>query len=183
MPHPMIRNLCVCSLLATSSCSPPDERLLELSRHSLDTQASQNSQQAEQSRVVAEATQELLASQKLSSQQQQSLQQHLHEERQHLDQRRESLDQERRDLEDARVRDPLVAEALLTIASWSLAAIPLILCWFLMRRTDDVPVDPLVAELLLEELTSEQPRLFSRQAPPSLPDPPRPAHLPPPSLD
>ena len=59
MPHPTIRSLFfVYLLLAASGCADSDERLLELSRHSLDTQASQNSQQAAQSQAVADATRE-----------------------------------------------------------------------------------------------------------------------------
>ena len=181
MPHPTINSLFVCSLLATSSCGQPDERLLELSRHSLDTQAHQNSQQAEQSRVVAEATRELLVTQQAAAAQQQTRQQQLHEERQHLDQRRETLDRESRELDDARIRDPLVAEALLTISSWGLAALPLILCWLLLRRQSEPPVEPLMAELLLQELTSGPPQAFPAPAtPPAIPGSSATPHLPPP---
>ncbi|MCA9095631.1 MAG: hypothetical protein KDA68_19260 [Planctomycetaceae bacterium] len=171
MSHPMIRKLFVpCLLLATSSCADPDQRLLELSRRSLHTQASQNAQQAEQSQAVAEATRELLSSQKSATDQQHALQQQLHSERQQLNARRETLDDERRKLDVARIREPLIAEALLTITSWSLAAIPLILCWLLLRRREEVPVEPLMTELLLEELTVEQSRRLPQQQPPSLPD-------------
>lgn len=183
MPHPMIRSLLIASfLLAMSSCTPSDERLLELSRHSLDTQASQNSQQAEQSQAVAEATRELLASQQAATAQQQAVQQQLHSERQQLNDRREALDDERRELDAARIREPLVAEALLTIASWTLAAIPLFLCWLLLRRRDEIPVEPLVTELLLEELTADPPQRRFPKLPPSLPnDTPQPPHLLPPN--
>ncbi len=171
MPHPMIRNLMVpCLLLAASGCADSDGRLLELSRHSLDTQASQNSQQAAQSQAVADATRELLSSQQAASERQHALQQQLHSERQQLDDRRDELDHERRELDAARIREPLIAEALLTIASWSLAAIPLILCWLLLCRRDETAVEPLVTELLLEELTAEPSRRLFPKLPPSLPD-------------
>lgn len=183
MPHPMIRSLFVlCVLLVSPGCADSDERLLELSRHSLDTQASQNSQQAAQSQAVADATRELLSSQQAASERQHALQQQLYSERQQLDDRRDELDQERRELDAARIREPLIAEALLTIASWSLAAIPLILCWILLRRMDEAPVEPLITELLLEELTAEPFQRLFPKLPPSLPDDtPQPPNLLPPN--
>ena len=179
----MIRSLFfVYLLLAASGCADSDGRLLELSRHSLDTQASQNSQQAAQSQAVADATRELLSSQKAATEQQQAVQQQLHSERQQLNDRRNELDHERRELDAARIREPLIAEALLTIVSWSLAAIPLILCWLLLLRRNEAPVEPLVTELLLEELTAEPSQRLFPKLPPSLPDDtPQPPNLLPPN--
>lgn len=173
MSHPATRNLFVCSLLAVSSCTESDQRLLDLSRQSLETQSRQNEQQARQSAAVAGATRDLLRSQNDAQARQHDREQQLLAERQTLQQERKSLDQERQELIDARIREPLIAEALLTVVSWLLAAFPLFLCWLLLRRTPDLPVapesDPLVTDLLLEELTAETPRLFPRPNAPQLP--------------
>jgi septal ring factor EnvC (AmiA/AmiB activator) len=75
-----------------------DQRVVEISRESLNRQAEQNAQMAKQSQAVTETTHELIKAESSVQADANQLQQELHTERSTLDQQRQDLENERRSL-------------------------------------------------------------------------------------
>ena len=89
-------------------------------------------------------------------------------ERQSIDRQREDLKAERRDIADKRHRAPIIAAAVTQVGLILACLAPLALCGYLLyvlRHTGDD--DEAVTELLVEELTSERPRLLLPGPPPA----------------
>lgn len=102
------------------------------------------------------------------------MQESLHGEREELGRQRDQLEQDRRTW-DARQRlDPIIAAAVEHSGLLLACCLPLLLVAVLLwpRRANEV--DDGVSDLLIEEITSEQPKLVHRTV-----GPPR-GHLPPP---
>jgi hypothetical protein len=137
-----------------------DQRVVELSRESLNRQAEQNAQMARQSQAVTETTHELIKAESSVQSEASQLQQQLHTERSALDQQRQDLEGERRSLASERQRDPIIAETIKGVAIVAAAALPLVVCWYLARSlflsTSD---DFTAAEILIEQLATQGPLL------------------------
>jgi hypothetical protein len=81
-----------------------------------------------------------------------------------LTQRHDRLEAERAQLAQERRREALLAAVLSRLGEIVLCALPLVLAWYLLhclRRPDH---DPAVSQILIEEILSEQPRLFPRRS-------------------
>ena len=176
--RPLPRWLLLISLAILLGCDE-DKRLVALSRESLHRQAEQNQQMAEQTQTVAEATKQLVEAEAESARQTQELHRQLHTERQSVDRQQEDLEQERRQLAAARQREPIIAETIGGAVAILVAALPLVLCWYLVRTlflsaNDDVTA----AELVIEQLATQGPLLEActrhRLPPPTEPDAPSP---------
>lgn len=178
-PHPGTKMTLMISTLATlivAGCgeSHPvsDHRLAELSKHSIDQQARQNELIARQSQSVAdqsdkltEAAKELVASDAEARREMveatRQLNSELHEERGSLDRQYESLEQERRQIAGERHRDPIIATVLHSIGLLLVCSLPLLVCIYVLRQVQQENADDkVVSELLIEELTTEQPLLL-----------------------
>jgi hypothetical protein len=169
-------NAALLTLLATAGCSSApdmrDQRLAEFAHQSMEQQAKQNQYIAEQSQAVveesgelAEASKELVASDAKARQDligaQERLTAQLHDQRATVDVGRDQLEVERKRIADQRHRDPLLAAAIQNIGLIIACLLPLIICIFVIRQmTSAEPDDGAVAELLVSELTSDQPRLL-----------------------
>ncbi len=172
----MTLNAVLLILLATDGCSPApdmrDQRLAEFARQSMEEQAKQNQYIAEQSQAVVQETQELVeASKELVASDAQARQDligaqerltaQLHEQRGTIDAGRDQLEEERQQIAEQRHRDPLVAAAIQNAGLMIACLLPLIVCIFVIRQlSKPEPDDGAVAELLVSELTSDQPRLL-----------------------
>ena len=159
---PCRRRLLMAAIIAsaiTGGCSS-DERLVEVSRESLNRQAEQNREQAQQNQAVTQTTHELIQTESRVQGDATQLQGQLHVERRTLDQERHDLEQERRTLADQRQREPIIAEAIKAATSMIVAALPLVVCWYLLKSlffaTSD---DGAAAELLVEQLATGGPLL------------------------
>src|SRR4051812_40968574 len=82
-------------LLIVAGCDS-DERVVKLSRESMNRQAEQNAQIARQSQAVADATKQLVQAESQAQEKHQQLEQQLHAERGSLDRQHEDLETERR---------------------------------------------------------------------------------------
>jgi hypothetical protein len=137
-----------------------DQRVVELSRESLNRQAEQNAQMARQSQTVAETTHELIKAESSVQSDANQLQQQLHDERSALDQQRQDLESERRSLAAERQREPIVAESIKGTALVIAAALPLVVCWYLVRSLAlSTREDSAAAEILIEQLATQGPLL------------------------
>jgi hypothetical protein len=137
-----------------------DQRVVELSRESLNRQAEQNAQMARQSQAVTETTHELIKAESTVQTDANQLQQELHTERSTLDQQRQDLEIERRSLAAERQRAPIIAEAIKGLAMVVAAALPLVVCWYLVRSLFlSTSEDFMAAEILIEQLATQGPLL------------------------
>ena len=134
--------------------------MVELSRESLNRQAEQNAQMARQSQAVTETTHELIKAESTVQSDANQLQQELHTERSTLDQQRQDLENERRSLAAERQRDPIIAETIKGLAIVVAAALPLVVCWYLVRSLFlSTSEDFTAAEILIEQLATQGPLL------------------------
>jgi hypothetical protein len=134
--------------------------VVDISRESLHRQAEQNAQLARQSQAVTETTHELIKAESTVQSDANQLQQELHTERSTLDQQRQELEDERRSLAAKRQRDPIIAESIKGLALVVAAALPLVVCWYLVRSLFLSASDDFTsAEILLEELATQGPLL------------------------
>ena len=162
-------------LLATVGCSKPDmrdQRLAEFAKQSMEQQAKQNDRIAEQSKAVveesrrlAEATKELVAHDAQARQEliaaQEKLTTQLNQQRANIDAGRDQLEQDRREIAEQRFRDPILAAAVQNVGLIIACSLPLIVCVFVIRQMrSGEPDDAAVAQLLIHELTSDEPRLL-----------------------
>jgi hypothetical protein len=137
-----------------------DQRVVEISRESLNRQAEQNAQMAKQSQAVTETTHELIKAESTVQSDANRLQQQLHTERSTLDQQRQDLENERRSLAAERQRDPIIAESIKGFALVVAAALPLVVCWYLVRSLFlSTSEDFTAAEILIEQLATQGPLL------------------------
>ena len=133
-------------------------------RRMLERQAEQQSRLLAESERLAEASGSLVAADAAARQElaefQSQLEQSIQSERQSVDRQREQLDQERQEIALRRHRDPLIAAALVQTMTWLVAMLPVLALLLLFRTARDEPSEAAVAELLVRELTAEQPLLL-----------------------
>ena len=138
-------------LAATSGCESDDARLARASQEAA-------ARQAEQNREMAQLVQS-----------QQALQHGIDAERGHLDQQRTVLEDERRAIATERVRDPIIANALIGAVILAACVLQLVLAFFVLRGAHQAePDDAALSELLVQELVAEEPLLLPRPSLPAL---------------
>ena len=151
-----IRHLLLCFLVAVASgCGSGDERLIRATQEA-------DARQAEQNRELAQVVTD-----------QQTVQKGIENQHQHLDEERSALDSERRAIAAERVRDPIIANALIGAVILAACALPLVLAFFVLRGADKAePDEAALSELLVQELVADKPLLFPRPFSPALEPPP-----------
>jgi hypothetical protein len=136
---------------AASGCESDDARLARVSQEAA-------ARQAEQNREIARVVES-----------QQALQQEIDADRGHLDQQRTVLEDERRAIAAERVRDPIIANAMIGAVILAACALPLVLAFFVLRGAHkSEPDDAALSELLVQELVAEEPLLLPRPILPAL---------------
>ena len=151
--------------LLASGCPSPDERLLELSQESLERQATQNDHIASQSQETAEASRQLVEADAQARREMLEVHRELQAERNGLDRQHDELERERKQITQARHRDPIIANALLTIGMLIVSVLPLLVCIHLLRGLWGATPDEAVGELLIAELASETSALLPIDSP------------------
>ena len=152
-------------ILAIAGCESSDHRLARMAEETTREQAQQNERLAEQHHEIAQASRQLIEAGAESRAEFHELTQDLHAERSEVGRQRDRLEDERKQLATARQRDPLIASAVLQIGLGLLCLLPLLVCVYVLRAvtsgtTDDNP--QALAELLVLDITSEQPLLLPR---------------------
>src|SRR5580700_6346286 len=159
--------LAVISLIGIG-CSSGDERLVELSHESAERQAEQNRLVETNNRQVLEAANRLVEADAKSRSENDELHRQIESERSGVNQQRDALEQERRQIALERNRDPIIAESIQAAAGLIAAILPLLVCLFLLRGLVSRTDGEALAEVLIEDLVSQQP-LLTEPAPRSLP--------------
>jgi hypothetical protein len=146
-------------VLIAIGCSSGDDRLVELSRQSVDRQAEQNRLVETNDRQVTEANSKLVQAEAQSRRENLELHRQIVAERTGLNQQRDLLEQERREIADQRNRDPIVAESIRAAAGLVAATLPLVVCLFLLRGLFAGSDDNALADVLIQELAAQMPLL------------------------
>lgn len=153
-------------LIAPASGCDEDERLARMAQEATERQAEQNQAMADVSRESVQAGGRLVEAEAEARQELLAMQRELQVQQADIGQQRDRLDQERRELAVRRWRDSLAAAAITNLGLILACLAPLVVCWYLLRAVRDESDDAVVAEVLIEELVSSQPRLL----PPIYPD-------------
>ena len=142
-------------ILLATGCSSTDDRLVRQVAESNRQQAEQNQEMARLHHEVAEGTSRLV---KAVAESRTEMLEMEHE----LQEQRTQLDKERRSLANERHRESLLAPVVSSVSLMLVAALPLVLCWYLLHglRTPDEDV----SEVLIQNLAREQ---LALQTPPS----------------
>jgi hypothetical protein len=140
-------------------CSSDDQRLVDQSRQSVDRQAEQNRLVEANNRQVIDATQKLVEADAQTRQEAIQLQHEIQTERSGINEQRDVLEQERRQIAEQRNRDPIVAESIKSAVGLIVAALPLVVCLFVLRGLFHKSDDAAMADVLIEELFTHEPLL------------------------
>ena len=137
-----------------------DERVAQIAREAADRQARQSEEMARLSEQTAEATKRLVEADAQAHQEMLAMQRELQAEQAEVGRQRDQLETERRELAQDRWWDSLTATAVTNVGLILACLLPLVLCWHFLRAVRNENDDALVNEVLIEELTSDQPRLL-----------------------
>ena len=147
MNPPRQRAAMILLIILTTGCSSSDDRLIRHVAESNRQQAAQNQEMAKVHREVAQGTSRLVEAVAESRKEMVAMESDLQEQRTQLDVERRSIANERR-------RESLLAPVVSSVGLLLVAALPLVLCWYLLHglRTPDEDV----SEVLIQNLVSEQ---------------------------
>jgi hypothetical protein len=126
----------------------------------LDRQAEQNRQMSELQRQVAEGANRLVEADAKAREDLVALQRELQADHAAVGHQRDQLEVERRELAAKRRLDPIVAAALSNVGLLLACVLPLALCWYLLHPRVQPADDQAIAEILLQDLVSDQPLLL-----------------------
>jgi len=145
-------------ILVVAGCSSSDERLAQMAMESTERQAEQNREMSQLNREVAEGTKRI--SEAIAESRQEMLAMETD-----LQVQRTRLEEERRSLANERYRESLLVPILDNLGVLMIVCLPLVITCLLLfnlrKQTDD---DAAVCDLLIQEITADQPRLLAPPA-------------------
>jgi hypothetical protein len=110
---------------------------------------------------VAEGSRRLVEAEAQARAEMAALQRDLQQSQAEVGRQRDQLEAERRKIAAERYWDAILGNGITAAAGLVACLLPLVLCWTLLRRPiDDHETDQALAELLLQELASDQPTLL-----------------------
>lgn len=165
-------------LLSLAGCiQNPEEvanrKVAEIAQQAMQEQQIQNDRLAQQSKAIVDESHQLaLAAKELVTADaeartelisaQEHLQSELNQQQVQVDRERSELDDERREIAGQRHRDPLIANSIQSLGLLIGCSLPLLICVYLLRRMpEDEPDAVALAECLILEFTSDEPRLLT----------------------
>jgi hypothetical protein len=137
-----------------------DERLARMAQEATERQAEQNKAMAEVSRDSVQASGRLVEAEAKARQELLTMQRELHDQQAEIARQHDRLEEERRELAGQRRWDSLIAAAITSTGLILACLAPLWVCWYLLRAARDETDDAIVAEVLIAELASEEPKLL-----------------------
>ena len=165
--RPTYRNLAIIALALATGCESRDSRLAEYAERAREQQVRQSERMAEQSHAVVQQSERLtsaaqqlveqdaVARRELLQASQQQAQQN-HAERAALNRQQTQLMVDRQSAAAAALRQPLVAEAVLTTGLILAVLLPLLVTAYALRKLPDKdPAEQLLVEHLWDDLIAE----------------------------
>jgi uncharacterized lipoprotein len=137
-----------------------DQRLADLAREHADRQAAQNQQMAENTRQVAAAAKAVVEADAQARKDFAVMQREVQTEQAEVGRQRDQLESERREAARHRQWDPVIAAAITDVGLVLACLLPLLLCWHLLRSLHRESNDPVLTEILIEEIASDSPTLL-----------------------
>ena len=149
-----------------------DERLAEFAQQTMSEQVRQNDRMADQSQAVVEESHQLAETAKalvehdaearrelIAAQQEMTSQ--LNEQQSAIYTGHDRLEQDRREIAEQRHHDPIIAAMIQNIGLTLACLLPLVVAVFVIRQMQSQEPDhAAVAELLILEMTADEPRLL-----------------------
>ena len=129
--------IAVAAALTMTGCDDENSRLAELAQRELEHRAAETKQLAEMHSKVQE-------------------------ERIELGNGRDRLEADRRQLATQRHRDPLIATAITGAIGLLVCALPLFVCWRLLRAPEQQEIEQAVGEILISDFVAEKPLMLPR---------------------
>ncbi|REJ91766.1 MAG: hypothetical protein DWQ35_13770 [Planctomycetota bacterium] len=146
------------AIAAALGCSNHENhRLAEMAEKHLEDQVDQNRRMTELQQQVAEGSRRLVEADAKARQEMIVLQREVQGERTEVGRQRDLLEGERRDLAAKRRIDPIIVAAITKVGLLLACILPLVLCWYLLRRPVEPADDQVIAEVLLEDLVTNRP--------------------------
>ena len=185
----ILRILMIILFTSTIGChDEPDSRVEKVMQESLQRQAEQSQQIAEQSRLSAESVRRVVeaesdarsevvelqrdiverddAGRKQLAELSQTTHNQMNAERVALDNQRADVDQERRQLALERNRDPIVAQSIVVVGITLACLIPLFLAGYVLYSLNRGDADEdFVNEVLVSEITAHCPNFLAAESP------------------
>jgi hypothetical protein len=160
-------------IFRTKSDPDGEKRVNAVLRENLTRQAQLNREILRQNHEVAAAARKLVEADAEARREVIALQREIQAERNSIVKLQDAMNAERRELARERIRDPIVAAALINAAFLGAVAMALVFYWFLLRRLGMDNDEATLRDVLLAEITSDRPVFLPRQAsPPALPHEP-----------
>jgi hypothetical protein len=150
MNRALLAVLIAASFVFVMGCENESERLVRMARENADRQAGQNNEMSRLNREVAQSHSELV-----------ELQRDVEERAATVSDQRDLLEEERRQIAGERIRESILGPLIANLGPLLVCGLVLLFCSILLfglraeRDGDDV-----VAEILIEELTSSAPKLI-----------------------
>ncbi|QDT91586.1 hypothetical protein [Gimesia algae] len=168
MEKQTLRITLILILLTGASCnSDENSRVADLATQQLERQADQNRRMSDLQQEVASGSRELVEADAQARREMVALQRAIQTERSEIGHQRDQLEAERREIADGRNRDPIVVAAITRVTMVVVSLLPLLICWLLLQQKVEPVDENEIAELLLDDLVSSEPRLM----PPVTPKP------------
>lgn len=140
------------TIVITVGCQNDGDRFAELARQYATQQSELSRETVELQAELIEGTQQLVEADSQSRRDFIELEGKLDEQRVELARRHDHLENERREMAKQRHRDPIVANAMLTVGSLLACLLPLLFAGYLLKSQLNEPDDHSVTEILLEEI-------------------------------
>ena len=166
----LCRVLWIALIVLWIGCDETDPRVAQVAMESTRRQAEQNKQMAELQQHVAEGTKQLVEADSQARQKLVELQHELRTDQAEVGRQRDRLETERREIAKDRYWDSILGTSIYAGAGILACLLPLLVCcWLLWCTRDKQGTDEALAELLVEELTTDRPILLpARQLVPLL---------------
>ena len=147
----------------TIGCQNDDARIAEMAQRQADREAEHSRQMAQLQQQVAEGSRHLVEADADTRKELTELQRDLRNDQATVGQQRDALEAERRQITAERRWDSVVGPAITGAAILIACILPLILCVMALRGLRH-PEEPngVLAEILVEELVAERPRILPR---------------------
>jgi len=147
------------AIIVLAGCDK-DQRLADLARQGADRQADQNLHMAENSRQVAAAAKAVVEADAHARKDFAAMQREVQTQQAEVGRQRDQLESDRREAAQHRQSDPVIAAAITDVGLVLACLLPLVLCWYLLRNMHRESNDPVLTDILIEEIASDNPRLL-----------------------
>jgi hypothetical protein len=152
-------------VLIAIGCQSDSDRVAELASRHATQQAELSRETVKLQNELVEGTQKLVEADAQARRDFLELEGKLDEQRVEVGRRHDELESERREIAKQRYRDPLVANALLAVATLLACLLPMLLAGWLLRSQLNETDDYTATEMLLDEITARHPTLASPSRP------------------